>query len=311
MYDYWMFLAMRQAETSDETGSFFAFPQLYSRKDAQQMRAWMNEAEKLAETPKEKRRVQIAAFCVTQLENYLDFYEAYCSFRFADALKAVDKLTEDCNAALASDYPQTASRWSLLFFKIFLKRFADKAAQYSAGDYKIIAQVPDRMKLLLDPDSVGRKLNYQSPVRNDASLLTIATYTSTVSSQLGLVAGRSGSIWYRTEFTLPKDLKTDEKNGIGLFLGGFDNSVEVFVNGVSAGTAGGFTNPALFDVTDYVDKTGKANSLVICVTRRGNSEVCTGGLIYPSFFFTGPRVPAGKNAQLDSFKIILPGMANE
>ena len=66
---------------------------------------------------------------------------------------------------------------------------------------------------------------------------------------------------------------------------------------------------AQFDVTDYLAKDGAENTVVICITRRSNSESLTGGILFPGWFFAGPRVPKSADAP-DDFKIILPGMAN-
>ena len=86
----------------------------------------------------------------------------------------------------------------------------------------------------------------------------------------------------------------------------FDGTATVYVNGTKAGSAGGFARPAVFDLTGRLAPEGGENLVVIRIARRQNAEVLTGGLLYPSFLFAGPRVPSANGAE-DAFKIILPG----
>ena len=116
---------------------------------------------------------------------------------------------------------------------------------------------------------------------------------------------RSGELWYRAHIKTPKT-SLGEGEGIGIFLGGFDGTATVYVNGTKAGSAGGFARPAVFDLTGRLAPEGGENLVVIRIARRQNAEVLTGGLLYPSFLFAGPRVPPANGAE-DAFEIILPG----
>jgi hypothetical protein len=329
MVDYYMMLCDTQANSPDETGSFIPFGRLYSRADANQMSIWLQQAESLAETDREKRRIRIAAYPVEQLHRYLDFYEAYTDFRFESALDAADTMLAAYERENSSDYPQGVSRHSDSFMRSFLRNFAAAGIKYSTGGYHIVRRIPERMKFVYDGDQSGEQLALWSPLLRDDEFPDLSTYRSTLSRQGG-IGFRRGAIWYRTRLELPKivlkgkeehssvekpadsnTLVLNNEEGIGLFLGGFDNEAKVWINGVFAGRLKGFLIPGVLDITDQVKKDGKPNSIVICVTRRGNAESATGGLIYPSFIFKGPRVPPDGKSEPDRFRPMIPGQPNQ
>ena len=61
-----------------------------------------------------------------------------------------------------------------------------------------------------------------------------------------------------------------------------------------------------FDLTDYI-RPGEENFVAIEVMHNGISDIGTGGIVFPSYFFTGPRLskrapaidPAIENANKD------------
>lgn len=329
MYNYYMMLCDTQANSPDETGSFIPFGRLYSRTDANQMSAWLKQAESLAATDREKRRIRIAVYPLEQLHRYLDFYEAYTDFRFESALNTVDAMLAAYEWENSSDYPQSVSRNSDSFMRSFLRNFAAAAVKYSTGDYRLVHRISERMKFVYDGNQSGEQLALWSPLLRDDEFPELSTYRSTLSRQGG-IGFRHGAIWYRTKLELPKivlkskeeympiekpvdsnTLVLNNEDGIGLFLGGFDNEAKVWINGVFAGRLKGFLTPGVLDITDQVKKNRGLNSVVICVTRRGNAEAATGGLIYPSFIFKGPRVPPDDKSEPDRFRPMIPGQPNQ
>ena len=191
----------------------------------------------------------------------------------------------------------------------WLRTFADAALKYSTpstnGAWRIVAKVPDRLKVQVNPQFNGELLNLQSPLLDDRDFPEVPTWSSTPSAT-GLVTLRSGELWYRFRFKTPEAGLADGE-GFGLFLGGFDHVATVYVNGAKAGTASGFAKPAVFDLTGRLAPAGGENLAAICITRRQNAEAMTGGILYPCFIFAGPRVQPAVGAD-DNFKIILPGM---
>ncbi len=312
MAEYYHFVADNQAASGDETGSYFGFPGRFSRKDVAHMTALVDEAVRKAEGDREKRRAGLVRYPVEQLGNYLDYYEAYTAFDFVGAQKAYERMharfqqedartdhTLNANRAAGLDYP-----------KYYIKPFVEASVKYASAPHRIVAKVPERMKFIFDMDGIGEKLAFASPLLVDGEYPELSTYTSTLSRQGGIAFKKPGSaIWYRGRVVLPK-IVLGQDEGVGLFLGGFDNFATVYVNGVAAGTAKGFLKPAVMDVTDLVDRNEKENSVIIRVERQGNPEAGTGGLMYPSFFFIGPRVQADETRpRPDASAVVLPGAA--
>lgn len=312
MEAYYHFVANNQARSSDETGSYFGFPGRFSRKDVARMKGFVDKAQKKAETDAQKLRAGLVRYPVEQLENYLDYYEAYTDFDFVAAQKTFDRMIERFQKEDArTDHTLNANRAAGLDYpKYYIKSFVEASVKYSSKPYRIVARVPERMKFIFDMDGIGEKLAFASPLLVDDEYPELSTYLSTLSRQGGIAFKKPGSaIWYRGRVALPR-IRLGQDEGIGLFLGGFDNIATVYINGVKAGGGRGFLKPAVMDVTDLVDKTGKVNSVIIRVERKGNPEAATGGLIYPSFFFTGPLLPADeKNPPPKEFEIVLPGSA--
>ncbi|MFV0415853.1 MAG: sugar-binding domain-containing protein, partial [Chthoniobacterales bacterium] len=127
-------------------------------------------------------------------------------------------------------------------------------------------------------------------------------YSSNWDAQ-GLGFYREGAVWYRTRIDLPA---LDSGQGMGLFLGGFDDRAEVWLNGKYVGDSGRkFSRPAVFDLTEFVS-TDK-NLLVIKISRLSNiNEALTGGLLRPVFVFSGPRIESGKETPKSNERV-LPG----
>ena len=260
---YYHFVADKQARSSDETGSYFGFPGRFSRKDVATMKRLIDKAQKKAETEAQKLRVGLVRYPVEQLENYLDYYDAYVAYDFAGAQKAFAHMVERfAKEDARQDHTLNANRAAGLHYpKYYIKPFVEASVQYSAKPYRMVAKVPERMKFIYDMDGIGEKLAFASPLLVDDEYPELSTYTSTLSRQGGIAFKKPGSaIWYRGRVTLPT-LRLNQDEGIGLLLGGFDNFATVYINGIKAGSGSGFLKPAVLDVTDLVDKSGRENSL--------------------------------------------------
>ena len=168
------------------------------------------------------------------------------------------------------------------YFKRFHEDSVMQAYKYSQPPYSIVYKVPDVLKTMFDQFNAGNVMGYYSSKLNDRHFIKTATFGATWDAQ-GLMGYRSGSVWYRIPFP-----KLKEKSA-GLFVGGADSIVRVWCNDKYIGMGQGFARPFTFDLTGLLNEKGK-NMLVIQVQRRGNSEVGTGGIVYPCFIFTGPQL---------------------
>ena len=182
--------------------------------------------------------------------------------------------------------------------------------QYSSGAYRTLERLPDEMITIFDPNVVGHRLRYQSPAINDSGFVTTKTYSTPWEAQ-GLAALRQGAVWYRYRFKLPVAVKGKP---VGLFLGGFEDAARVWINGKVVGTTAPETSlltatgTAVFDLSDGIKYDGE-NLVAIQVVRLGTPTTNRmGGIVRPSFLFTGPRLPRKAPAPLE-LRRVLPGGA--
>jgi len=180
--------------------------------------------------------------------------------------------------------------------------------QYSSGDYRTVEPLPDEMITVFDPNVVGHRMRYQHPAINDTGFVKTKASSTTWEAQ-GLAGLRRGAVWYRHHFKLPANLKGKP---IGLFLGGFEDEARVWINGKAVGTSGSDTSGkaanafAVFDLTEGIKYDGD-NLVAIQVVRHGEADtIRMGGIIRPSFIFTGPRLPRKAPKPLE-LRRVLPG----
>ena len=256
----------------------------------------------LPETTQQKRRVEIAAIPIDFLELYLDYHDATRAFDFATAKAKYDAMNdlwtrvfETNNDLVAGEAPQ--------YLKRFLARFVDGAVKYSSGEYEMVVKLPDEVKTMFDPYDTGHRMRYQSPHINDGGFITTRTFSTTWDAQ-GLTGLRDAAVWYRYHFELPAGAKDKP---VGLFIGGVEDEARVWINGEEIGTSGrGFSVPFVFDLTDGIDYTGN-NVLAVQVVRNSKAnEIGLGGIIRPSFIFTGPRLETAAPRPLNLGRV-LPG----
>ena len=293
-------LADRQCKSGQEAGSYHSFALMYDQDFLKKAFSLFEQAEKAATQADEKKRIRFARIPVEMLKYYLDFRKAYCSFDFAAAKQKLELMISELKRYEKIDGNLISSFGGVRYLKRFYGKFIDEALKYSSGKYKIIYRLPERMKTAMDSNTSGQDMGFARPEINDRDYFTTATYSSTWDAQ-GLMGYRLGSVWYRTYFTVSSKLGNQ---ALGLFIGGVDSIVRVWCNGKYVGMGRGFAKPFVFDLTNLT-KPGK-NLIAIQVQRFGNSEIGTGGLIYPAFVFTGPRLKqrAPKNKKLER---ILPG----
>ena len=281
MEKYYTAITLRQSKSGMEAGSFHAFRLIYDLKFVEQMRKLFDEARKLAETDVEKERIRIAELSLTTLEDHLKFKEAFNNFEFAKAKNIYEKLMNDLKVEI-DKRQNIVSPGGYNYFKRFHENSVMQAYKYSQPPYSIVYKIPNMLKTMFDQFNSGNVMGYYSSKLNDRHFIKTATFGSTWDAQ-GLMGYRSGSVWYRIPFG-----KLNTKSA-GLFVGGADSIVRVWCNDKYIGMGQGFARPFTFDLTGLLNEKGR-NMLVIQVQRKGNSEVGTGGIVYPCFIFTGPQL---------------------
>lgn len=300
MQEYFQSLVARQRDAGQEAGSYHAFHLMYDANFVREAERKFARAQRLAQTQDEKTRIRYFASPVETLRLYLNYQSAASRFDFAAVKSGYNAMFKQ-HEKVEAMRPDLVSPYTPIYLKRFLQDFAYESALYSSAPYNIVHRLPDEMPTLIDPQAAGAKLGIYSPELNDASYLKTKTFGSTWDAQ-GLASVR-GAVWYRHRFKLPESLKGKP---IGLFLGGFDDEARVWLNGRYIGSSGQvFSKPALFDLTEEAGF-GKDNLLAIQVVKGTVNELGTGGLIRPSFLFTGPRLNK-KAPELAPPSLLRPG----
>lgn len=302
MEKYHLAWVERQSKAGQEAGSIYAYTLIYDRAFLRRMRQLARQALDAGGNEGEKFRVELAMLPLGHLEKYMDFRDALESYDFVKAANIYGSIPDDIKAANARNIHAVGPQ-GLVFLCRFFQNFVAKSVEYSTGKYSIVYQLPERMKTAIDRDAYGQHLNYFGADINDENYLETSTYRSTFDAQ-GLGLYRTGAVWYRTRFKLTSP-KLQKDAGYGLFIGGADNTVHVWCNGRYVGQNGpaGLCAPRVFDLTDTLEP-DKENLLAIQVTRFGNYELGTGGIMLPCFVFQGPRIASEK--QQRPFRV-LPG----
>lgn len=297
MADYFRRLTRRQSEARQEAGSFHAFHLIYDRGFVEECLRLFDSAVEVAEDDAEKTRIAHMRFPLEELGRFLDLRAMQFDFRFGEAACLLSKMM----AARKAAYDEPGG-WVCEGATNMLKRFflapLNESARLTATPYSLFFKLPDSMPTALDPFNAGEKMGFADPRIDDSGWLRTCTYSRPWSAQ-GLSSMSIGSVWYRV--WLPPALE----GPLGLLIGGCDSCAKVYVNGALVGEGRGFARPLPFDITDAV-MPGTTNLLAIQVQRHGLSEIGVGGLIFPSFVFTGPRLERRAPIFDDSIRL-LPG----
>ncbi len=307
MERYFLAMAERQCSAGIETGSFFGFPLIYDYDFIEAMNKILAEAGRAAGAGLEGTRVGYMQIQTQRLRWYLDFFEAMCAYNFAEAQAIYGKMQKQ-HAADMERNRQFASRMGSYFLSHFHERAINQAVQYSSDPNRIVYRIPERLKIVLDRESIGHLQGFYRREINDKQHLVSSTYRSTWDAQ-GFGGYRKGSVWYRIPFALNTEKLERDADGtpaLGLFIGGGEGRVTVFCNDqfVAQGRAA-LSRSLVIDLTGFIEN-GDHNLLALQFDRVGNDELGTGGLIRPSFLFTGPRVAMENQEQNRPFRI-LPG----
>jgi len=305
MEAYDLKLINTQHGAGQEAGSYHAFHLIYTDDWIREARELLDKAASAAKTEADKTRIGFIRHNVDALALYLAYHRATMEFDFAKAKQQFDAMRTHWDKAynqnsdlVANEAPHYLSR--------FLARFVDEALKYSSAPYKIVARIPDELPTQFDEKVIGHGegFDYEQPGTDDSKWVPTKTYSSTWATQKLTEGHRSGAVWYRHRFTLPAEL---EKQPAGLFVGGVEDEVRVWINGKLVGTSGRqFSIPAEFDLTDNM-KAGE-NLLAMQVIRNSAAnEIGLGGIIRPCYLFTGPKLEQKAPGPQVELRRVLPG----
>jgi hypothetical protein len=302
MERYYLLLTDTQHAAGQEAGSYHAFPLMYDRAWVKKALALVDSGMAAAKTENDKTRAGFVRLNLEALQLFLDADDAAKRFDFEAAQKAYDAMLQHWTNSYAINTDLVANEVPQ-YLKRFVSAFVEQSVQYSTAPYRRVMSLPDELPTLLDPSVVGHHMNFQGPAIQDRQVLRTKTYSSTWDVQ-GLGGFRDGAVWYRFHFVLPDEARAQS---LGLFLGGVEDEARVWLNGELIGSSGrGFSKPFQFDLSDAVKAEGD-NVLAIQIVRNSKAnEIGLGGILRPSFLFTGPKLEKKAPAVINQERV-LPG----
>jgi hypothetical protein len=310
MTAYWQFIDAVWVNTPEYSGCGFGYLRRWTPERMAEARRLLDAGLAAAKSPVEKKRVELA-------NDSLKLFEAFIKLRRDQAEGRFATIAEDAAAwrkrivELGEQYKDqfcfTRVTWTPdtvagAYFRQFYQQTYDDAGRI-AKHFDILTTPPLRkFRYHTDPEKKGEAAGWAKPDFADRAWESTDVCQETWSS-IGL-HDYFGSLWYRTEVTLPAVPKGQR---VFLWLGSFDGSAKVFVNGQPVQHKGfdgkltpdvtGFCQPFSFDITS-VAKAG-ANSIALLCTRKDFNELGTGGLIGPVLVYAekSPKwVPATAHA---------------
>ncbi len=307
MEQYYLNLIETQEAAGYEAGGYGAIHLIFTRDFIKTSRELFAKAATAAATDFHRRNVDYFSQPVTALELYLNFHEAITGFDFVRGKAAYEAMIAHWDK-YSEKNSHLVSRYGRRYMETWLfKPFIEQAHKYSSGAYQLLYAIPDELPTILDPHLSGQFMGFYRPELRETGWMKTKTWSSTWEAQ-GLGPYRQGAVWYRISFDLPKTAAGAD--GIGLFVGAVEDEVNVWCNGTYIGRGRGFIRPLVFDLTGQV-RSGDKNLVVIQVIRNGMlNELWRGGLMYPSFIFSGPRL-AAIAPQTEPLYRILPGGSRE
>lgn len=292
MAAYWEHIDDVWVSTPEYSGCGFGYLRRWTPEQMNKARRLMNAGIAAAQTPAEKQRVQLA-------DDSLKLFELFMKLRRDQAEGRFETIAEDAATwrkrvvELGEKYKDqfcftrvgwTPNTVSGSYFSQFYQQTYDDADRL-AKNFDILTKPPVRQfRYQAANDNAGEAAGWAKSEFDDKAWKTTDVCVDTWST-LGY-HDYFKSMWYRTEVTLPEMPKGRR---VSLWLGSFDGSVKVFVNGQpvkhtdvagkSTDEVTGFCQPFSFDITSAA-KPG-ANTIALLCTRKDFNELGTGGLLGP------------------------------
>ena len=310
MTAYWGFIDDVWVNTPEYSGCGFGYLRRWTPERVTEARRLLNAGVAAAKAPAEKKRVTLADDSLKLFELFIKLRRDQADGRFSTIAEEAAQWRKHV-VALGEQYKDqycfcrvgwTPHTVGGTYFSQFYQQTYDDAGKV-AKHFDILTNPPVRtFRYHTDPDGKGEAAGWAKPDFSDQSWETTDVCHETWSS-LGL-HDYFKSVWYRTQVTLPS---VPNGRRTFLWLGSFDGSAKVFVNGQLVKHKGadgkpaddvtGYCQPFSFDITG-VAKPG-ANSVAILATRKEFNELGTGGLLAPVMVYAEKEpkwVPATAHA---------------
>jgi hypothetical protein len=300
MRDYWLRIDAAYATTPAHVGSSYGQHLVWTPDLLKACRADIERAGKLAADDREKKAVELAAAGLRCADLYMAIWNALGGCDFPTAAKAQGELKAFIaeRAAITNPPSWFHERYAYGYYETFVGRPVEAGAKIVADGGTILVRLPDVWSFSKDEAAAGVAEGWWKPEFNDTGWTNLATFSKSWCDQ-GL-DNYLGEGWYRTRFAAPADLTGD----LRLWFGGFDNNVDVYLNGQSLGEKKGFVKPAEYEAVGKHLKAGE-NVLAVRVAAGSLAELGTGGIMMPVMIYragatNGPAKPkTGKGVEYE------------
>lgn len=300
MRAYWLRIDGAYASTPAHAGSSYGQHLVWTPALLKACRADIEQGKKLAAAAREKKAVEMAEAGLRGAELYMTIWNALGACDFEAALKAQGQLKAHVaeRAAISNAPSWYHERYAYGYYETFVSPPVAAGAKIVADGGSILVKMPDVWAFSKDEQALGVTNGWWKPAFDDTGWTNLATFSRTWCDQ-GL-DNYLGEAWYRTRFSAPADRTGD----IRLWFGGFDNTVDVYLNGQALGEKKGFVKPAEFEDVGKLLKAGE-NILAVRVTAGSLAELGTGGLMMPVMIYragatNGPAKPkTGKGVEYE------------
>lgn len=300
MRSYWTRLDRVYASVNSHSGSSYGMHKFWTPDVLKASRADLDRAAQLAANPREKDAVAMAEAGLRSAEIYMTVWNAIGRCDFAAAAQAQLDLAAHCKQMSERPDPHWAHlRYAYdQYYRNFVGKVVDAGAKALSGGGKLAVRLPDIWRFSLDEKAVGVEQGWWKPDFAASGWRDIGAF-STCWADEGL-PWYQGDAWYRATFTVPADFKGKD---LRLWFGGFDNNVDVYLNGQHLGEKTGFVKPQEFeDVAKHLNF-GGANLLAVRVSAGSLAEIGTGGIMMPVMLYQ----PGATSATPDAPKTTAPG----
>lgn len=283
MRRYWLRMDDAYDRGDTHTGSVYGQHHIWTRDMLDASRADIDQALSLAANERERAAVEMAEAGLRCAELFMDIRTAVNACDFGEAHRAMraleTHLEEMAEVQAAPNWADPHYPWR--YFSRFMGRTVTGGHAALSGGGELIVQLPDVWRFTRDEEARGVDEGYWRADFDDTSWNRLHTYTKSWDDQ-GL--GRyHGQAWYRVQFDSP-DLDADAD--VRLWFGGFDENVDVYLNGTHLGEKRGFATPAEYENIHPHLNLGGENILAVRVTNHSLAEMGTGGIMMPVMLYS-------------------------
>ncbi len=284
MRRYWVRIDEAYAQAPTHTGSLYGQPQIWTEALLNACREDLLDARRLAATAREREAVAMAEAGFRCAELFVAISRNIRLFDFEEAGRFHEALRDHIRALAAKVEPAWVhERYTWGYYARFLGETVEGGRKISEQGGEILVRFPDVWRFRKDENGEGVESGWFRVEYDDSEWVPLATVSKSWDDQgLGTY---HGDAWYRVRFEVPALGEGDFR----LWFGGFDENVDVYLNGVLLGEKSGFARPTEFEGIGTILKGGTENVLAVRVSNRVLGEMGTGGLMMPVLIYRAGR----------------------